>query len=64
MGDYQHIIESFTFVTGSGGIFDLWVDGKLLFSKKAVGRHAELGEALALFRKHIPPGTPVYPREG
>jgi selenoprotein W-related protein len=62
LGDYQHIIESFTFITGAGGIFDFRVDGELLFSKKALGRHAEPGEILALFRHHVGPSTPTYPR--
>jgi selenoprotein W-related protein len=62
LGDYQHIIESFTFITGAGGIFDFRVDGELLFSKKALGRHAEPGEILALFRQHVGPSTPTYPR--
>lgn len=64
LGDYQHVIESFTFVTGTGGIFDFRVNGELLFSKKALGRHAQPGEVLALFRQYVGPSTPLYPREG
>jgi selT/selW/selH-like putative selenoprotein len=33
-------------VESSGGVFDVAVDGKLVFSKKAVGRHAAPGEVL------------------
>lgn len=58
------MIESFIFVTGTGGIFDFWVNGELLFSKKALGRHAQPGEMLALFRQYVGPETPIYPREG
>ena len=36
---------------GDGGIFDVWVDGKLLFSKHRLGRHAETGEVLGLIEK-------------
>jgi len=60
--DYQHVIEELTFVTGSGGIFDVEVDGEMLYSKKKTGRHAEPGEVLQLFREHIVPGVPVYER--
>ena len=54
------MIEEFTLVTGSGGVFDVEVDGELLFSKKAIGRHARDGEVLALFRDRIVPGVAVY----
>ncbi len=35
----------------SGGVFEVTVDGKLVFSKKALGRHAEPGEVLELIRQ-------------
>lgn len=60
--DYQHVIDELTLVTGAKGVFDVEVDGELLFSKKAVGRHAEDGEVLRLFRERIVPGVPVFPR--
>jgi selenoprotein W-related protein len=62
MHDYQHVIESLELVTGSGGVFDVEVDGELLYSKKATGRHAEPGELLQLFREQIVPGVSVYER--
>lgn len=60
--DYQHVIADLTLVTGSGGVFDVEVDGTLLFSKKQVGRHAHDGEVLQLFREQIVPGVTVYER--
>jgi selenoprotein W-related protein len=60
--DYQHVIDELTLVTGSRGVFDVEVDGELLFSKKAVGRHARDGEVLSLFRERIVPGVDVYER--
>jgi selenoprotein W-related protein len=33
-------------IESSGGLFEVTVDGKLVFSKKAVRRHAEPGEVL------------------
>jgi selT/selW/selH-like putative selenoprotein len=33
-------------IESSGGVFDVRVDGQLVFSKKAVRRHAEPGEVL------------------
>jgi selenoprotein W-related protein len=60
--DYQHVIADLTLVTGSRGVFDVEVDGELLYSKYANGRHAEDGEVLELFRQRIAPGLPVYER--
>ena len=35
-------------VRSSGGVFEVTVDSRLVFSKKALGRHAEPGEVLRL----------------
>ena len=50
LSTYQHVIQSLTLVTGSKGIFDVEVDGQLLYSKQSTGPHAEPGEVLDLFR--------------
>jgi len=34
-----------------GGVFDVSVDGKLIFSKKSVGRFPEPGEIVGLLQK-------------
>ncbi len=47
--NYQHVIDSLTLTTGTSGVFDVTVDGDLVFSKAAEGRHAEPGEVLDLF---------------
>jgi selenoprotein W-related protein len=38
-------------VQSSGGVFEVTVDGNLVFSKKAAGRHAEPGEIVRLIRR-------------
>jgi predicted Rdx family selenoprotein len=59
LASYQHVIESLTLVTGTKGIFDVEVDGEMLYSKHATGRHAEPGEVLELFReRHAADVTP------
>ena len=59
LSTYQHVIGSLTLVTGSKGVFDVEVDGEMLFSKHATGRHAEPGEVLELFRdRHAQDVTP------
>lgn len=35
-------------VPSSGGVFEVTVDGRLVFSKKALKRHAEPGEIVRL----------------
>lgn len=34
----------------SGGVFEVTVDGTLIFSKKTLGRHADPGEIVKLIR--------------
>ena len=64
LSDYQHVIDRFTFVTGSRGAFEFSVDGELYFSKQTMQRrHAEPGEILELFREIVGPGVPVYPQD-
>ena len=60
LGDYQHVVESLTFTTGSKGVFDVTVDGELLYSKAETGRHADPGEVLALFRDKYGEGVAKY----
>lgn len=38
-------------IAGSGGVFEVTVDGKLVFSKKEAGRFPEPGEIAGLLRK-------------
>jgi predicted Rdx family selenoprotein len=60
--DYQHVIAELALITGSKGIFDVIVDGEVLYSKGVTGRHAKPGEVLELFRKHYAQGVEVYER--
>ncbi|MBE7556986.1 MAG: SelT/SelW/SelH family protein [Anaerolineales bacterium] len=43
-------IESLTLIPGSGGKFEVTVNGQLIFSKKGLGRHAEPGEVYRLVK--------------
>lgn len=40
-----------TLIPSSGGVFEVTVDGKLIYSKKKTGRHAEYEDVLAGIRK-------------
>jgi predicted Rdx family selenoprotein len=63
LSNYQHIIESFTFITGTKGAFEFTVNDELIYSKQTMQkRHAESGEVLALFQEIVGPDIPVYPQ--
>lgn len=57
---YQHVVRSLTFTTGSKGVFDVTVDGDLIYSKAQTGRHADAGEVLELFVERYGQGVPLY----
>jgi predicted Rdx family selenoprotein len=42
-------------VPSSKGRFEVTLDGELIFSKAALGRHAKAGEIAALVRERIGP---------
>ena len=42
-------------IESSGGVFEVEVDGRKVFSKKSLGRHAAPGEVLRLFTQAHPP---------
>jgi selenoprotein W-related protein len=56
--NYQHVIDDLTLITGDKGVFDVKVDGKLIYSKDQTGRHAAEGEVLAALREMLPEVRP------
>jgi selenoprotein W-related protein len=40
-------------VPSGGGVFEVTVDGRLVFSKKKLGRHAEPGEVVRLIQREL-----------
>ena len=51
--DFEPTIESVQLIPSKGGVFEVVVNGKLVFSKKASGRHAEPGEVSRLIGAEI-----------
>jgi selenoprotein W-related protein len=43
-------------IPSGGGVFEVQADGAPVFSKKAVGRHAQPGEVVRLIRERRGPG--------
>ena len=60
LGTYQHRIDGLTLTPGPKGVFDVTVNGELIFSKHASGRHARPGELLELFREIVGPDVRPY----
>ena len=63
LSNYQHVIEELRLVTGDNGAFEVVVDGNLIYSKHATGRHAEPGEVLDLFTDLMGSDVPRYGEE-
>ncbi|NWG16166.1 MAG: hypothetical protein HXY41_05980 [Chloroflexi bacterium] len=58
--EIEVFIRSWLLIPGTGGKFEVMVNGELVFSKKALGRHAEPGEVRARILEKLeavrPPG--------
>jgi selenoprotein W-related protein len=50
LSNYQHQITALHLVTGNQGVFDVRVDGDLIYSKDETGRHGEPGEMVDVVR--------------
>ena len=48
-------LESVDVVAGTGGVFDIRVDGELVFYKKMLGRYPDPDDVLPLIRERIGP---------
>lgn len=51
--ELEVFIRSWNLLPASGGKFEVTLNGELIFSKKALGRHAEPGEVHALIAAKI-----------
>ena len=63
LSNYQHVIEEIRLVTGDDSAFEVGVNGNLVYSKHATGRHAEPGEVLNLFTDLMESDVPRYGEE-
>ena len=58
---YELMIGTLELVPASGGGFEVSVDGELIFSKKALGRHAYAHEVFDLLKARV--GDPPPPED-
>jgi selenoprotein W-related protein len=50
LGEFEQNISRIALVPSGGGVFEVDVDGTLVYSKKATGRHAEPEDVLVPVR--------------
>jgi selenoprotein W-related protein len=55
LSGWAPIIKGVELIPSSKGRFEVILDGKLIFSKAELGRHAEPGEIAGLVRERIGP---------
>ena len=48
-----HAIDEIELIPSGGGIFDVFADDDLIYSKHKTGRHAQKGEVLEIVKKRI-----------
>ncbi len=58
--EFEPHVASWTLVPSHGGVFEVSVDGEVIFSKKALGRHAEVDEIRKLLQQHISKKGPDF----
>lgn len=60
LSTYQHVVDEVVLKPGPNGIFDVEVNGDLIYSKFETGRHATPGEILGLVRDIVGPDIREY----
>ena len=51
--EWEGLISVVEVVPGAGGIFDVHVNGELVFTKSMLGRYPQPEEVVPLLREHI-----------
>jgi selenoprotein W-related protein len=55
LGRWAPIMRAVELRSGSHGVFEISLDGEILFSKKTAGRFPKPGEVAALFQNKLGP---------
>jgi len=51
--EFEPHIASWKLIPSKGGVFEVTVNGELIFSKKELGRHAEIDEVHKLLKAKV-----------
>lgn len=49
----EHDVGAIEIVTGTGGIFDVHLDGELVFTKSMLGRYPQPDDVMPLLRERL-----------
>lgn len=60
LAEFETNIASWKLVPSRGGVFEFSLDGELLFSKKKLGRHAEIDEIRKLLKARLKGTAPNF----
>jgi selenoprotein W-related protein len=60
LGKFEHYIKDVTVIPSRGGVFEVMVGDELVFSKKELGRHAEIDEVIEAVDAVVGP-VPIPP---
>ena len=58
--EFETNIASWKLVPSKGGVFEFSLNGELLFSKKELGRHAEIDEIRKLLKAKVKGTAPDF----
>ena len=53
LNEFERNIENLTLIPSGGGVYEVVVDGALIYSKKATGEHAEYEQVAAPVRERL-----------
>jgi selenoprotein W-related protein len=53
LADFESDVEELTLIPSGGGVFEVEVDGRLIYSKRQTGRHAEYAEVRDAIRARL-----------
>ena len=51
--EFEHDITNISLIPSSGGVFEVVVDGDLVYSKKATGEHADYEDVAPKIRERL-----------
>ncbi len=51
--EFESRVESWKLIPSKGGVYEVKLNGELLFSKKKLGRHAEIDEVRQLLKAKV-----------
>lgn len=60
LSEFESHLASWKLIPSRGGVFEFSLNGELLFSKKGLGRHAEIDEIRKLLKAKLKGTAPDF----